>query len=524
MALPALSQPLTAVENTWSAVQRQVETMITQLQQPDTLQQSQTEIENYLTHEGRELLRRMLQAHLAERAPGTVAETVYAADQTVRPLRATQSRQIESPFGTVRLERTGYSASGQSSLHPLDAQLNLPPERYSHNVRRLVAEAAATQSFDESVAQVAQHSGAHVPKRQAEALTVRAGQDFEAFYAKRQAQTSEEAATTSQMLVITSDGKGIPMKRADLKPATQKAAEAQTPRLQKRRSKGEKASSKRMSTVAAVYTIAPQVRTPEQIVDQLQPVHEVVRPPRPENKRVWASVAQTPAQVLEQAFAEAARRDPARTKTCVGLVDGQPQQLALLKATALKHEVKMVIILDLIHVLEYLWKASWALHSEGDPPAEAWVSERLLAILRGRAGSVVAGLRRCATLRKLSVKERAPLDKCANYLSKYQEYLRYDQYLAAGYPIATGVIEGACRYVVKDRMERTGARWRLSSAEAVLQLRSLRASGDWEAYWDFHLQQEYQRHHIAAYADGRVPVANPHLQTQGKPTHLRLVK
>ncbi len=110
MARPALSLPLTAVENTWSGAQRQMDTMITHLQQPDTLHQSQTEIENYLTHEGRELLRRLLQAHLDERAPGTVAEPVRAADQTARPLRATQARQIESPFGTVTLERTGYGA------------------------------------------------------------------------------------------------------------------------------------------------------------------------------------------------------------------------------------------------------------------------------------------------------------------------------------------------------------------------------------------------------------------------------
>lgn len=524
MARPALSLPLTEVENTWADVQQQVDKMITHLQQPATLQQSQTEIEDFLTSAGRELLRRMLQAHLDERAPGTAAEPVRAPDQTQHALQATHTRAIESPFGTVTLTRTGYGGSGRASLHPLDAQLNLPPERYSHNVRRLVAETAAAQAFDEVVAQVATHSGAHVPKRQAEELACRAAQDFAAFYAKRAPQTAAEVAATSAILVITSDGKGVPLRRADLKAATQKAAAAQPPRLQKRRSKGEKKCSKRMSTVAAVYTIAPQVRTPEQIVQQLQPVHEVLPPPRPEAKRVWASLAQTPAQVLEQAFAEAARRDPPQTKTCVGLVDGGPQQLRLLKATAAKHGLALVIILDLIHVLEYLWKAAWALHAEGDPKAEAWVSARLLEILRGRSASVAAGLRRLASLRELRVKERAPLDKCANYLSKYREYLRYDEYLQAGYPIATGVIEGACRYLVKDRMERTGARWRLACAEAVLRLRSLRASGDWEEYWAFHLQQEYQRHHAAAYADGHVPVANPHLQTQNQPTHLRLVK
>lgn len=524
MTLPALSIPLTEVENHWSEAKRQFTGMISHLQQADTLHQSQTEIEDYLTREGRELMRRLLQAHLNDRAPGTVAEPVRAADQTVRPLRATQSRQIESPFGRVSLARAGYGVVGAASLHPLDAQLNLPPELYSHNVRRLAAETAAAQSFDEVVAAVAVHSGAHLPKRQAEALTQRAAQDFTAFYATRTPHTPEQAAAASDILVITTDGKGVPMRREDLKPATQKAAAAATPRLQKRRSRGEKAHRKRISTVAAVYTIAPQVRTPEQIVHQLQPVHEVVTPPRPENKRVWASVQQTPAAVLAEAFAEAARRDPAQTKTRVALVDGQPQQLALLQAAALKQGVTLTIILDLIHVLEYLWKAAWVLHAEGDPQAEAWVSARLLALLRGRSVSVAAGLRRVATVRKLGVKERVPLDKCAAYLSKYRAYLRYDEYLAAGYPIATGVIEGACRYVVKDRMERTGARWRLASAEAVLQLRSLRTSGDWEDYWAFHLQQEYQRNHVKQYADGQVPVANPHLKNTDQPPRLRLVK
>ena len=124
----------------------------------------------------------------------------------------------------------------------------------------------------------------------------------------------------------------------------------------------------------------------------------------------------------------------------------------------------------------------------------------------------------------MSEKERAPLDKCADYLLKYRAYLRYDQYLTAGYPIATGVIEGACRYLVKDRMEVTGARWRLPGAEAVLRLRSLRVSGDFDAYWEFHLEQEQKRHHTVHYAGGKVPTPNPGLGSQAKGSQLRLVK
>ncbi len=139
-----------------------------------------------------------------------------------------------------------------------------------------------------------------------------------------------------------------------------------------------------------------------------------------------------------------------------------------------------------------LWKAAFALNGEGSKAAEKWVTERLLAILQGNSQHVAAGMRRSATLRALSKKDRAAIDKCADYLLKYAPYLHYHQYLALGLPIATGVIEGACRHLIQDRMDITGARWSLKGAEAVLRLRS---SKDFDQYWHFHLNQEFQRNH-----------------------------
>ena len=116
------------------------------------------------------------------------------------------------------------------------------------------------------------------------------------------------------------------------------------------------------------------------------------------------------------------------------------------------------------------------------------------------------------------------MGQCANYLLKYADFLHYDAYLAAGFPIATGVIEGACRHLVKDRMEVTGARWRLQGAEAVLRLRSLWVSGDFETYWRFHLEQEHKRHHTARYAGGKVPRSTLPSKHRTRGTHLRLIK
>ena len=147
--------------------------------------------------------------------------------------------------------------------------------------------------------------------------------------------------------------------------------------------------------------------------------------------------------------------------------------------------------------------------AEGSAELEQWVLHRLGRVLEGRAPQVAAGMRGSATKRRLATRKREPVDRCANYLLKYQGYLAYDQYLAAGFPIGSGVIEGACRHLVKDRLGITGARWRLRGAEAVLRLRALRSSGDFDDYWRFHEAQEWQRTHRQRYADGQLPALQP---------------
>ena len=192
---------------------------------------------------------------------------------------------------------------------------------------------------------------------------------------------------------------------------------------------------------------------------------------------------------------------------------------APIRKYARQHNIKLTIVLDLVHVIEYLWKAAFVFHPIGSQSAEDWVSQRLLKILSGQASKVAARMRRSATLRGYLSDKRSAVDTCANYLLKYQSCRPYDRYLAAGFPIATGVIEGACRYLVKDRMERTGAHWSLAGAEAVLRLRALVASGDFQDYWHFHLEREQQRNHPSLYQDNlplmrRVSLASCPLEPQ----------
>jgi len=481
-----------------------------------------SDLERELEAQGRELMRRLLQEHLTLRSPGEAVAPVRDAEDIEHPQARQHERTLGSLFGPVTVRRTGYGGEGLSSLHPLDAELNLPSERYSHELRRRAAEEAAKGSFDEAVASLSKQSGTKVPKRQLEELVVRAAADFDDFYEQR---SLGAAAAESSLMILSFDGKGVVMRHEDLRAATRKAAENRRHKFSNRLSKGEKRQAKRMATVATVYTIAPFIRQPEQVARQLAPIHEVAKGerPRPQGKRVWASLAKPPEEVIEQAFEEADRRDPAHKKTWVVLVDGNQTQLEILPRMAKKYNVSLAVVLDVIHVTEYLWRASTVFNGEDDAKREAWVSERLLGIVRGRSSQVAAGIRRSATLRGLSPDVREAADKCCDYLLNHTPYLRYDECLAAGTPIATGVIEGACRHLVKDRMELTGARWGLVGAEAVLRLRALRTSGDFEDYWRFHEAQEYERNHVAHYANGEVPAIKKPRPNGPKPD-LKIVK
>jgi len=492
-------------EESYVMARRKFEEVLKYLDSKQADELTHSVLERELEKQGRELMRQLLQEHLDARGPGKATAEVRGADGTQRSQIRLQERYLETIFGTVEIQRAGYGHEGTSSLHPLDAELNLPPERYSHQLRRRVAEEAAKSSFDEVALSIQSNTGGAVPKRQIEQLATRAAQDFDTFYQQRHAQAAA-AQETGSVQVLSVDGKGVVMRTEDLREATRKAAGARKHKLATRLAKGEKRNAKRMATVAAVYTIAPYVRQPESIIRPKISLLEVEPPrPRPENKRVWASLEKTPEQVIEKMFEEADYRDPRHLKKWVALVDGNPTQIRLLRQTARKNRVDLTIIVDWIHVTGYVWGAGRAFCGEGTPELESWVQQRLLEILRGNVSLVAGGMRRSATLRGLTATERKPVDRCAHYLLTYAPYLKYNRYLAQGMPIATGVIEGACRHLVKDRMDVTGARWSLSGAEAVLRLRALRSSQDFDEYWSFHEAHEYERNHQALYADGLVP-------------------
>jgi hypothetical protein len=468
------------------------------------------QLETHLQGVGRELMLALFQDSMdlravRERPHGEVID----ADALARTrVESGHSRGLTTVFGEVSVSRKAYRAPRQTNLYPADALLNLPAEKHSHGLRRLAAIEATRGSFDDTVAAIDRNTGVTLGKRQVEGLAVAAAVDFDDFYNQRTPPTPQPSDDPDQspVLVCSVDGKGIVMRADALRPATAKAAATTTTKLATRLSRGEKRNRKRMAEVGAVYQVTP---VPRSAADILAADPDQPRPKAPVAVDKWltASVVDDTATVICAVFDEADRRDPDHQLVRIALVDGNNHQIERIQTEAAKRGIDITIIIDFIHVLEYLWKAVWCFHSEGDPAAEAWVKDKATAILDGNARRVAAGIRRSATVRQLTKAQRSAADVCADYLTAKAPYLDYPQALRSGWPIATGVIEGACRHLVKDRLDITGARWGLTSAEAILKLRALHSNGDFDAYWQYHVDREHYRIHRTRYLNGQIPAA-----------------
>jgi hypothetical protein len=465
---------------------------------------SHGELEEQLDRRGRELLRQMYQGQLDLRALREARTRVIDAEGVAHgAVEADHTRPLSTLFGAVQVTRLAYRHRGHTNLYPADGLLNLPVERHSHGIRKLAAVEATRGSFEEAASAIGRSTGQAIGKRQVESLTAQAAGDVKQFYATR----AVLPTPPSDLLVISADGKGIVMRPDSLRPQTAAKAAAASQKLQTRLSKGEKRNRKRIAEVGAVYDLTPSPRTAEQVMSPRDPTEAPTPASKAKNKWVTASVVDDAAEVLQRVFDEAQRRDPKHTRTWVALVDGNNHQIDRVKTESAARGVTVTIVIDFIHVLEYLWAAAWCFYAEADPAAEGWVRDRALAILHGDARAVAAGLRRRASTERLSATKRKKADEAARYLTNKAEHLDYPTALAAGWPIATGVIEGACRHLVKDRMDITGARWSAEGAEAVLKLRAVRTNDDFEQYWPYHLDQERQRIHQSRYLNDTIPAA-----------------
>jgi hypothetical protein len=483
------------------------ENLVAVLADPQGGRMTHAQMEDQLIVLSRELLQVLHQDSLDLReARERRREPVTGSDEVRRGIvERGHDRGLASVFGKVTVTRMAYRHRGAENLYPADALLNLPEDKYSHGLARLAAIEAVRGSYEQVGEAIFRATGVRIGKRQAEQLAVAAAADVDAFYEARRPASSPGDV----LLVMQFDGKGIVMRPEALRAATAKAAAGARRKLATRLSPGEKNGRKRMAELGCVYDCAPVPRTPADIITRpgKRPGQPRKDSPAATGKWLTSSVTDDIPAVIAAGFAEAARRDSGHERTWIALVDGNRQQIEAIEAEAARRDVTVTILIDFIHVLEYAWKAAWSFFEPGDPDAEDWVAAQAIKILQGKAGQVAAGIRRRATTYGYRGKEREGADDCAAYLAAKRPYLGYDTALAAGWPIATGVIEGACRHIVKDRMDITGARWGLDGAEAILKLRAITSNGDFEPYWTWHLEREQQRVHYSRYKDPRILAA-----------------
>jgi hypothetical protein len=473
---------------------------------------TQEALEDYLTSAGRELLRQAAQDQLDARARAeTRLAQVTGADSVVRR-RAERGhrRALATTLGRLEVDRIAYRAPGAGNLHPADAVLSLAPELYSRPLQRMVVHEVATGSLRSADKALDRTTGQQLGTRQLMEVCRRSAADIPDFYRGQLAAAPVPAG--HDLLVLSCDATGVNMIPADLRAAARAAARDRAdegPRPPSAQlSSRERTGRRRMATVTAVYDAAPAPRTPADILPATSEERAARRPgPRASGRTVDASLQHTAADMVTAMFDRATARDPGHQRRWIVLVDGANHQLDCIQQEATARGIVVDIVVDFIHVLEYLWKAAEDLHP-GRPARTAQVAEHARAVLEGHSARVVADLRAQARTRRADGgPELLGLERAAAYLEAKEPYLAYHIALALGWPIATGVIEGCCRYLIKDRLDITGARWSLAGAEAVLLLRAVLDNGDFDAYWRYHADRDHQRHHTSRYQHEYAPAA-----------------
>jgi hypothetical protein len=460
---------------------------------------------------GRELLRGVVQLGLDSQAAAEVrVPQVTGADGVPRrQARRGQARTVVTRLGAVKVRRAGYRSGirGVPSLFPRDAVLNLPPCGYSWGLQRLAVMFCRSGSYEQAHEFVLAVTGVSVGRRQLELIVLEAAADAERFGqdpARGRDEPLLPAAGQEGALppvVLSADGKGVAM-RPEARRRRAKAPEQRSRTFARKTGTGEKKGHKRMAETVCVFDVIPAPRTPEQVM-----AREPGAPadgPRAVNRWYACDITASRDVAIARAAGEAQRRDPGDLRPWIALVDGDPCQIRWITAQAEARGVTVTVIIDFIHVLGYLWKAAWCFHPPRDPAIEDWVTAQGLDILHGRAADVITRIGQLAADHppRPGSEHARNIRATLSYLENKQPCLDYPTALANGWPISTGVIEGACRHLVQDRMGITGARWGLAGAQAMLWHRAIAASGDHDAYWDWHITQEHHRNHHSRYQHG----------------------
>ncbi len=432
-----------------------------------------------------------MKGYFAEKGTGDIGDVLELEDGTIlKKEKRLLWKNYFSIFGKFGVPRTCYRSNGLEGIMPLDAQANIPGRSYSYLLQEWMDLLSIRDSFEEGSITLNKLLGLGVSPSRLEVVNQESANSYDEFYANKELPAS---GSEGEIQVIGFDGKGVPVIKSE------------AAKIQSRLKKGEKRQKKKEAIVGVNYTIDPKMRTPKEVAENLvypekakeqrerEKKQEVKSPPiRAQNIRRMASLQRSKEEVMKIIITDAKNRNPDNQRPLVAVMDGALGLWNLL--TSLLTGMNWTGILDIIHVAEYLWKVGNALHGENTRKGKKWVYDHLLAILQGRAGRVVGGLKQTLSKRKkLKKSQRDALEDAITYFENHREWMRYDEYLTAGYPIGSGVVESSCGHTVKSRMEGTGRRWSIKGAESTLLLRSIYTSNDWNGYWEAHRGLEGRR-------------------------------
>lgn len=495
-----IEQTVVEQKRMWADVRTFVEETAVGMQ----LHEAEKELFKMMLKMGRSLLEELI----ARNGTGKKGDAITEEDGKEYKYQGIRPKRYLSVFGEIQIRRAYYWSKGEEGRYPIDEILNLPQRQHSYLLQQWLMADIAETTYDRAIERFEEMLGIKLWKHEQALEVMEAASRTQEYYKQKGAPPAE---TEGEVICATADCKGVRMVASQKPEKAKKSADTPAARL----GKGMKTGLRKDAVVTCDYTFNPEARTARDMADILmrkqtpeyrqQEMEEKERrkelglpPPRtPLNKQHSATM-----YGKETAFAALAerikQRDPQEQKSIYILVDGEQALERGLLAEFRKRGWKRRIAgicLDIFHVMEYLWEASTALHGEKSSAREPWVHKQTLALLEGGAGRIAGGLRQIITKTgyRLTASQKRSLNKVITYFDNHRHMMQYDEYLAAGFPIGTGLIEGACGSLVKERMDGSGKRWTKKGAQAILDLRAIKQNLDWNDYMRFHIRCQHEK-------------------------------
>jgi hypothetical protein len=410
-----------------------------------------------------------------------------------------KERKYLSLFGWIDVLRPRHWSKEGGSYYELDERLNLPrASNWSYNLQEWIGENAAENDFRESVRLLNKLLGLNLSGKSSERNAERLGTLVESYYENREKDVEEEAICFSGSF----DGKGVPKI---------KKKKEQEGNPKKRLNKGEKNGIKQMATVSVTSSFVPKVRTKDGIMrglmgsplskveqdDQSPKVHK-----KKENDNCWHQNIHRRAFLNDQAKSIEYGLDDIRKRMTnpksrfvvpidagIGLED---KIMAYVEKYGMEEQFDGIII-DIIHVSEYVWDAATATLGENSKLRTDWVRKVLEDLLDNKTDKVIQDFILIIDKANLSENKQKQVNKAITYFTNHKHKMDYKTFIKKGYPVSSALVESACGHLIKERMEQSGMRWSSDGAQNIMDLRAVKLNEDMEDFRDFVIKYEHKK-------------------------------